>query len=65
MRAGTGKRSCEAPWLLDEASGRNLALAGAQGLQHEGDFGDPSRPLAYISLQNEILTLTRDEHECK
>jgi hypothetical protein len=46
--------------LLDEPRDRGLALGGVEWLQHERDFSDALRPLAYISLQNEMFALAGD-----
>jgi hypothetical protein len=46
--------------LLDQARDHRLALPGIERLQHERDFGDAPRPLAYISLQNEIFAFAGD-----
>jgi hypothetical protein len=53
-------RPLKAPGLLDEPRDRRLALGGIEWLQHERDFGDAPRPLAYTSLQDEIFALASD-----
>jgi hypothetical protein len=62
-RTPAAQRASKSPRLINEPGGGRLALSGAQRLQQESDFCDPTGPLAHISLQYEILALARNERE--
>jgi hypothetical protein len=62
-RARAARSAGKSPRLLNQPGGGRLTLSGAQRLQHESDFSDPTGPLAHISLQYEILALAGNERE--